>query len=272
MKPPIERSITLITGASSGIGAEFARQIAPQVKVLILVARRLDRLEKIRDEIRAKNPKVDVQIISCDLADLQAITKMMNYIERSIGKVNILINNAGSGLFDRFELGQWQKIEEMIKVNTTALTYLTHRVVPGMIEKKAGGILNVSSVSGLTFTPGSAVYAATKHFVTGFTEALRLELSSLNIVVTQICPGPVSTEFWDNSGACLSLRFPAWMAITPQACVRASLKAFTRGRALFIPGALSWAESILMKLLPRPITRLMLLPMANEVRRLPDHR
>src|SRR5213083_2881494 len=185
----------LITGASAGIGREFARQLARRARSMILVARREDRLAELCDELQQQHPNLVVQIRQVDLADLAQLHELMEWLGRERIDVNVLVNNAGLGDSGPFATSDPIRNRQMLLVNVVALTSLTRRLLPQMIAKRRGGILNVSSSAGFLPIPGDAVYAATKAYVTSFSEAIRVELRGKGVSVCAVCPGPVNTEF-----------------------------------------------------------------------------
>jgi len=254
-KPPLN-GVILVTGASSGIGMEIARQLAPRARVIALVARRRDRLDALAVELMAGRPGLHVIVRQVDLSDPGALMPLVDEVEASVGPIDVLVNNAGFGDFDLLERSDWGKLERMIVVNITALTALTWRLLPGMIARKRGGILFVSSGYGLTWTPGAAVYVGTKHFVTGFAESLRSELAGTGVVVTQVCPGPVSTEFETVAELPKGLKIPNLLQISATTCAAHAIRAFERGRALVIPGWRSWVIVTMGRLSPSWVLRL----------------
>src|SRR3984893_12439790 len=179
----------LITGASAGIGREFARQLAPRALSLILVARREERLNELRDELKRRDPNLNVRVRKTDLADLAQVDQLVAWLEREKVDVDLLINNAGLGDHGPFASSDPQRNSAMLMVNVVALTSLTRKLLPPMIARKRGAILNVSSSAGFLPIPGMAVYAASKAYVNNFTEALRAELRGRRVVVTALCPG-----------------------------------------------------------------------------------
>ena len=176
MRPPIDGGTILITGASSGIGSELARQLAPRARNLVLVARRTGRLEDLRPELEAKNPHLAVYIAACDLADEAATGSMLDRVSERVGAVDVLVNNAGIGDQHLYDKADWARVRRVLQVNILTPALLTHRLVPQMVERGRGGVLNVGSGAGHSFLSGAAAYTGTKHFVDGFTESLRLEL------------------------------------------------------------------------------------------------
>jgi short-subunit dehydrogenase len=252
MRPPLDGGLVLITGASSGIGGELARQLAGRARGLVLVARRQDRLEALRAELLARQPSLLVSVQACDLVDRAATDAMLERVAREVGEVDVLVNNAGYGDYGPFAEADWDRHEGMITLNVTALAYLTRRLLPPMLARGRGGVLNVSSGFGLQFMPSFATYVGTKHFVTGFTESLRLEARRYGVVVSQVCPGPIDTEFHELAK---EKQMPGWLLMPVDRCVRSTLRAFGRGRALIVPGFMLNALLLLGALTPRPLLR-----------------
>ncbi|MBV8813984.1 MAG: SDR family NAD(P)-dependent oxidoreductase [Verrucomicrobia bacterium] len=228
----------LITGASAGIGREFARQLAPVVGSLILVARRVERLEALELELKVINPELEIFVRALDLRDENELPRFCDWLEESGLVVDLLINNAGLGDRGEFAHSDWDRVQAMLKVNISALTYLTYRILPSMQKSGCGAVLNVSSVVGFLPIPTAAVYAATKAYVTSFTEAIRAELRRSNISVTALCPGPVATEF--NQVAIRSpdeINTPPDVVTVPvQEVVRQALIGIAHDRPRVIPG------------------------------------
>src|ERR1700748_551735 len=185
----------LITGASAGIGREFACQLAGRAGALVLVARRLDRLEELRDELTKKDPNLNVHCRAVDLSQPNEIEELCAWLERDGIAIDFLINNAGLGDRGIFVTGEPERLRQMLGVNVVALTMLTRALLPAMIEKKRGAILNVSSSAGFLPIRKMAVYAASKSYVTSLSDAIRGEVRKQGIAVTALCPGPVDTEF-----------------------------------------------------------------------------
>ncbi|MDP3278697.1 MAG: SDR family oxidoreductase [Deltaproteobacteria bacterium] len=254
-RAPIDQSVTLITGASSGIGEAIARQLAPRVRTMVLVARREARLRTLSEELLRANPQLIVIIEPCDISDLTACGAMLDRVERSAGPIDILINNAGIGHMALYEAAPWHELAAMIQLNVVALSYLTRRVIPSMVARRKGGILNISSGFGLEFLPLFAAYVGTKHYVTGLTEGLHVELTDQNIAVTQSCPGPVQTEFSQNLGADNDVQIPSLISLTAAQCAKRSLAAFERGRAMVLPGFLMKFMALSGALSPRWLKR-----------------
>lgn len=267
MRAPIDNGTVLITGASSGIGRCLAVQIAPRCKALVLVARRGERLEELAAELREKHSALTVLVQSCDICDFAAVDGVLETIEKEVGPLDVLINNAGMGNFGLFEKSSWERVQAMIQVNVTALTYLTRKVLPGMVERKKGGVLNISSGFGMSVLPGVSTYAATKHYVTAFTEVLRMELASTSVLVSQACPGPIATEFEAVAENKTGLEAPKFAYMTPEKCARLILRGFSRGRAIIYPGLSIRFLLFLNSLTPRWVLRLFYSPGAKLLRK-----
>ena len=267
MPSPIDQGVVLITGASSGIGRALAGEVAARARALVLVARRKDRLEALRAELVARHPALRVLVFGCDVIDRGQTDAMLAAVEAEVGGVDVLVNNAGSGDLGAFDLADWGRIDRMIALNVTSLVYLTHRLAGPMVARGHGGVLQVSSGFGLTFGPGMAAYVGTKHFVTAFTEGLRLDLLGTGVRVTQICPGPVATEFGENVGNFTGMDPPGFMTISAEWCARAAVRALDPGRALVVPGRLMKLVIGLGVWTPRWLLRALYAPAARSLRR-----
>jgi short-subunit dehydrogenase len=259
-----EGCTALITGASSGLGAEFARQLAPYAHALVLVARRNDRLEALRAELSGKFPGLSVFVYAADLAAEDQRAQFAYWLEGQGIRVDFLINNAGLGDHCAFEDSDWERVRRMLDVNISALTHLTHLLVPSMRTSGRAAILNVSSVAGFFPLPNMAVYAATKAYVTSFSEALRMELHDTGLSVTALCPGPTPTEFFDmaygggeGGRAAHYETMPAFVA-EPAEVVYAGLIAVARDRARVVPGWFLCAAVTVAALVPFFLVRLVL--------------
>ena len=248
-------STALITGASSGIGAAFARQFAAQGYDLILVARRRERLAALAAEMQQRHA-ISAEILPADLANPADVER----VQRRIAEVNTLdtlINNAGFGTSGPFvEVGLAKQVE-MIHVHVTASVRLCHAALPGMIARRRGAIINVSSVAAFWPLPGNATYAATKAYLITFSEALRTELLGTGVKVQALCPGFTYTEFHDKP------RFegfersaiPAMMWMSAEDVVAASLKALRRDQVICVPG---FKNRLIVALAGNPLTPLLL--------------
>jgi uncharacterized protein len=250
----------LITGASSGIGREFARQLAKCARRIVLVARRSERLANLRDELLNQNPNLDVHVRVVDLTDNAQIESLIDSLARDKVDVDLLINNAGLGDSGPFATSDPIRNEQMALVNVMALTSLTRRLLPHMVAKRRGGILNVSSSAGFLPIPGDAVYAATKAYVTSFSEALRAELRGTGVSVCAVCPGPVRTEFQEiakRPGGQPEMGSKIFFVSVRQVA-RAGLAALEADRPVVIPGFAMKFAMFLSRLMPMPVVRLAL--------------
>jgi short-subunit dehydrogenase len=250
----------MVTGASAGLGGEFALQLADLgVKKLMLTARRADRLEELRKQVLQSHPEIQVEILTSDLSNEQAVGKLIDDLDREGFSPDILINNAGFGDIGAFETSEPSKIESMLAVNITALTRLTRWALPGMLHRKSGWICNVGSTAGMLPLPSFAVYAATKAYVNSFTEAIRVELHGSGVNVTALCPGPVETEFGNVAGRPDGRRQfspPKILCVDKADVVRETLDALARGQGRIIPGLLVRIPILLAETTPRWILRI----------------
>jgi uncharacterized protein len=248
----------LITGASAGIGREFARQLAGRAASLVLVARRLDRLEELRDELTKKDPNLNVHCRAVDLSRSNEVDELCTWLEHEKIAVDFLINNAGLGDRGSFATANPKRVREMLAVNIVALTTLTRALLPAMIEKKRGAILNVSSTAGFLPIRNLAVYAASKAYVTSFSDGVRGEVRKAGITVTALCPGPVATEFSEvaqrNSGK-QERSSPGFTHVPVEEVVRAGLGAIEHDKPLVVPGLVMKIAMLLVRLTPMAILR-----------------
>ena len=254
------KSTVVITGASAGIGREFARQLAPVVRAMILVARRNDRLEALERELKTLNPELELFGRSLDLRNQAELEHFCDWMDESGLTIDLLINNAGLGDHGPFAESEWERVCSMLQVNVYALSYLTFRVLPAMTKTGSGAILNVSSVAGLLPVPNSAVYAATKAYVMSFSEAIRAELRSSGISVTVLCPGPVETEFLSLATRKSDLQkhtAPDFFVVSVEEVVREALEAAAKERPRVIPGAIVNLAMTTIAFLPMFIKRLL---------------
>jgi short-subunit dehydrogenase len=250
----------LITGATAGLGAEFARQLAPLASRLILVGRREERLCSLSDALKILHPNLRIDCFKADLSQSAERERLTAWIIREEVPLNLLINNAGLGELGPFDSADWERLAPLLEVNVTALTHLTHLLLPMLRSQSPSGILNVSSVAGFYPLPEMAVYAATKAYVTSFSEALRMELAPEGITVTALCPGPVPTEFFEvasrngESIRAMDRTHPA-LATPAKLVVRAALRGIERNKPGVIPNRLLALLVRGSRLLPFPVIR-----------------
>jgi len=221
----------LITGASSGLGEEFARQLAAQGANLVLVARSVDRLTKLAATIEVQS-KVQVTVLPADLSSEEEVSRLIREVKSRGLKIDFLINNAGFGIFENFLDTPFQPQIEQLNVNVRALMALTHAFTPGMVAAKRGGVINVASTAAFQPLAGADVYAATKAFVLLFSEGLSLELEESGVRVLASCPGPVATQFFAN----MNPKLQATQMDQPATVVKDTLRAFAKGKRVAYPG------------------------------------
>jgi short-subunit dehydrogenase len=249
----------LVTGASSGIGEEIARQLAAKGHHVILVARRADRLEALAAELKQLHG-TRAEVLPADLADPAARDRLVTQIEGIGVHLSALVNNAGLGGSGFFAKADQEREREMVRVNVDALHHLTGAFVPGMVGRGEGAVLNVASLAANQPLPLFATYAATKAFVLSFSEALHGELSGTGVSVTALCPGPVPTGFGDNAGMGDVEQTVPGIAIVPtEQVAREAIEGMQRGRRTVTPGLLMKGAAIAGRFTPRSI----LLPMAK---------
>jgi short-subunit dehydrogenase len=248
----------LITGASAGIGREFARQLANRARTLVLVARREQRLNALRDELRTSNAHLNIHARVVDLCDKAQINDLVRWLEQNKIDIDFLINNAGLGDYGSIATSDIERVDRMIQVNIAALTFLTRQLLPRMIERKRGAILNVSSSAGFLPIPGMGVYAASKAYVNSFSEALRAELHNTGVSVTALCPGPVHTEFGDAAArpGGQPETGPAFIYVSVEQTARGALAAIEADKPLIIPGFFMKLAMFLVRITPMSIFRL----------------
>ena len=247
------KPVALVTGASSGIGAEFARALAARGDDLVVVARDASRLDALAEQLE-KEYGVDVEVLSADLTSKKGRAVVEARLESVEPAVELLVNNAGMGTYGKFGELPREGEARVIRLNVLALVQLTHAALPGMIERGGGGIINVSSLAGHQPTPLNATYGGTKAFVTSFSQALHEELRGTGVKVMVLCPGFTRTEFQERAGLD-SGSVPGFMWQKPEPVVAAALRAYDQGRAVCFPGALNQAGAIVSSALPAGITR-----------------
>lgn len=238
----------LVTGASSGIGAEFAARLAGRGMHLILAARRADRMEALARELLTKHG-TNCHIVSIDLSETGAGQKLLTEIAKTGVTVDLLVNNAGVGQIGDIETTNPDAIQRLLQLNICTLTDLTYRVLPGMLERGSGAIINVSSVAAFQPVAFMSAYAASKSYVLHFSEALWAEARSRGVTVMALCPGVTETEFFDLAGA------PGWLhkhtSQTPFKVVKRALRALEKRKQYIIPGWKDYFMTILVRLATR---------------------
>ena len=243
----------MVTGASSGIGDAFARELATAGVDVVLVARRGDRLEARADELRQLG-SVQVELLPADLTDAAERNRVAARLDDATRPVDLLVNCAGLGAAGPFAQGDLADYEHIVDLNITALVALTHAAVGPMLRRDRGWILNVSSLGGHTPGPNFAVYSASKAFVTSFSESLHEELRGTAVEVTVTCPGATHTEFGATSGASGD-DLPGFLWQTAQEVAQESLAAAAAGRAVRVTGLLNRITAAVTTVLPRAANR-----------------
>ncbi len=247
---------TLITGASTGIGYELAKLFAKDKHNLILVSRNKIKLESVKNELEKYN--IDIKILALDLLKSEDIKNIFNYVEINKLNIDILVNNAGIGTFGDFNDIEWKKDEELIDINIKALTQLTKYFLPKILECKNGGILNVASTAAFCSGPRMAAYYASKAYVLNLTEAIYEEYKDNGIKISCLCPGPVKTSFQGKAGIKKSEAAKKYL-MDAEEVAKICYKDFNRGRLIIIPGIKNKLLVIGNKLLPRNISRKIIL-------------
>ena len=240
--------VALITGASAGLGVDFARQLSADGHRLVLVARRKDRLDALAAELG------NARAVACDLAAPGAVARLMGDLAAHDETVETLVNNAGFGLWGRFFGLDAALQREMVDLNVGALTELCRAVAPAMVERRQGAILNLASTAAFQPGPRMAVYFATKAYVLSLTEALHEELKPHGIKVSALCPGPTRTEFGEIAGFTGNGAFER-LSATSASVVRTGLRGLERNKAVVIPGMVNKAGAQGHRLLPRSVLR-----------------
>ncbi|MBG7607119.1 MAG: SDR family NAD(P)-dependent oxidoreductase [Verrucomicrobia bacterium] len=251
----------MVTGASSGLGEEFAKQLAGRTTRMVLVARRVERMDRIAEGIRTAHQGIEVMVLAADLADSAAREALKEKTEGAGFHPDLLINNAGLGDYGEFVTAEWNTLEAMLKVNIEALTHLSHLFAPGMAKRGRGAILNVSSLASTLPIPDFAVYAATKAYVSSFSEALRIELAESGVDVMHLCPGPVKTEFGEVSrrkGDSEGMPAHALFYVPKEQVVGEAIAGLNSGKSRVFPGLKIAAAGLLIGAIPLVALRLVL--------------
>lgn len=246
----------LITGASSGLGSEFARQLAPHCSTLVLTARRTDRLESLAGELQSAVPGLSVVVIPGDLSIQSERVRLLGLLEERGIHPDLLINNAGLGDYGPLESSDWSKVHAMLAVNVEAMVHLTQALIPSL-KKRGGGVINMGSLAGILAMPDFAVYAASKAFVASFSQAMHTELSPYGITVLNVAPGPVATEFGtvarreSFSGDLVPARDLFYT--TPETVVSEALRALKKKRSLLFTGGKVRLIAFILRFIPNVV-------------------
>ena len=248
---PPNRPLSLVTGASAGIGAAFARHLAALGHDLVLVARRVERLESLAAELRSRHGG-NIHVLPADLADPAAVGRLCDALDQRGLAVDWLINNAGYGVPGTFEANAWKTHADFMQVLMTAPSELSWRLLPGMRRRGYGRIVNVASLAG--HIPGSAghtLYAAAKAYLIKFSQSLALENRHLGVQVCALCPGFTWSEFHDVTGTRQKMnQMPGFMWLSAEEVVRQGVDAVERGEAVHVTGRVNRAIKAVVKLMP----------------------
>jgi short-subunit dehydrogenase len=243
----------LVTGASSGIGMELARLFAQQGHNLVLLARGRKSLEALAQELQTQY-RGSAQVLDADLCDPKAPTAIAQELEKRHIQIDVLVNNAGFGLLGPHATLDAQRQLDMLQVNITALVHLTRLLLPGMLERNTGGVLNVASTAAFQAGPNMAIYYATKAFVLSYTEALHEEVGGTALHVSCLCPGPTHTGFVEAAGM-QGVGLFKLGAQSAQDVARVGFSAFQRNQTIAVSGFKNLAMVILGKFSPRYAAR-----------------
>ncbi len=261
LPPPGPDRTCLVTGASSGIGASLARELASRGYGVTLAARRKERLRALADELLTEHG-VRAETAACDVTKPASRRRLIQTIEQRGLSVEVLVNNAGFGSGGSFWELDGDKEAGMVQTNVAAVVALTHAFLPGMVERRRGAILNLGSTIAFQPVPFQTTYGATKAFVLSFTESLHEELRGTGVTVSALCPGPVRTEFGDEGGfGGADEHIPSFMWLSPDDVAKAGVEGLERGQRVVVPGLVNQAQAIGGRLMPRWA----LLPLARRV-------
>lgn len=255
----------LVTGASSGIGRELARELAREgVGRIVLVARRKERLDELAAELTAAHAGLHVMVRPTDLKDQTATGALLDALEVDGIEVEVLINNAGLGVYGPFAEGSWDRTLETLEVNVVAPTLLLQRLIPRMVARGFGAVLNVGSSAGSVPSPLLGVYAATKAYLNLLNEVLATELAETGVVVTALLPGPVETEFQSVAGSDRRPPLPRPFWVDAAKVAKLGVKGLKKGRVRVVPGGAMLAAVLAAESVPKALLR----PLAKRAAKL----
>ena len=248
------RRLALVTGASSGIGEAFAEVFAAEGFDLVITARRDDRLRAVQIRLQDRYG-IRVEPIAEDLERPEAPARLCAELEARGLKIDVLVNNAGYGVPGPYLASSWEVHSRFLQIMVTAVAELTYRLLPGMVERQYGRIINVASLAGLVPSPaGHTLYAAAKAFLIKFSEALGHEVRSSGVLVTALCPGFTYSEFHDVTGTrAMMSRMPGWMWMSAPEVARRGYDAVMTGESIVVTGRLNAAIATLVRVLPQRV-------------------
>jgi len=249
MTQKLKGQTALITGASGGIGAAIARELAARGANVVLSARGRDKLEALATELRAAH-NVETHVFAADLAEANGPQDLVAAVETAALSIDILVNNAGLGAWGPFADMDWSTMERLIDVDIRALTYLTAHFVPAMRSRGRGRVMNMSSFLAFVSCPSFAIYSAAKAYVRNLSEAIDVELKGTGVRVIAVCPGGTRTQFSDVAGQRLNAVGERSL-MEASAVAKLSVKKMLAGRRTYIPGWLNVLTGALLKIIPR---------------------
>jgi uncharacterized protein len=252
LPPPVPESTCLVTGASSGIGAEIARELAARGHGLTLVARREERLRELAGELE-RNHGVRTEVVAASVSERAGREGLIEEVEGRGLTVEVLVNNAGFGSGGRFQRQDVEREEEMVRTNIEAVVGLCGTYAPKMVARGRGAILNVGSVAGFQPVPRQTTYAATKAFVNSFTEALHVDLAGTGVSATVLCPGFTETEFAEVGGLGSFDQPPSFLVDSAREVARAAVEGMEKGKRSVVPGAHNVVTALGGRLAPRSL-------------------
>ncbi len=237
LPPPSESSTAVVTGASSGMGVEMARELAGRGQNVTLVARREERLRKLAEEL-GREHGIRAEVVAADVSTDEGRKALIEAVRANGRDVEILVNNAGYGSAGRFQELDPEKEAQMVRTNCEAIIALCGEYVPQMVERGRGAVLNVASIAGFQPIPFQATYSASKAFVRTFTEALTADLHGTGVTATALCPGLVPTEFGATAGIDEGGwdQFPGFIKTTPEQNARAAVEGMEKGKRIVLLG------------------------------------
>lgn len=261
----LEGKWALVTGASSGLGVDFAKELAQRGASLILTARRKDRLEALAAEL-ARDHRVNAEAVAVDLGDRAAVGALPGELEARGRPVDLLVNNAGFGVFGDYLQIPWEKELAMLELDVVTLAHLTKLCAHAMVKRRWGRILQVASIGAFQPTPTYAAYSAAKAFVVSFSEAVDFELSGTGVSCSVISPGVTATEFLQVSGQTPTL-YQRMLMMTSPDVARIGVDAMLAGRRHVVPGLLNKLGAFSTRLVPRSVaTAMAWMTMKNDGR------
>jgi len=261
LPPPGPSCAALVTGASSGIGADMARELAARGHDLALVARREDRMRELAEEL-AERHAVRAETFGCDVAEPEGRARLIGEVAERGLTVEILINNAGFGSGGAFHALDGEGETGMVRTNVEAVVALTSAWLPGMVERRRGAVLNLASLIAFQPVPFQATYGASKAFVLSFTQAVHEEVRGTGVTITALCPGPVRTEFGESGGfGGADDRIPSFMWLDSETVARAGIEGLEKGDRVVVPGVVNRLGALSGHYMPRAL----LLPLVRRL-------